>query len=195
MPAASPCMLLNRTCMLHASCLFTCTSGAECVLHAAAPALPESCPQHAPPPVCRHNPERYMQLVFAVSSVTMLVPVLFHLSQSKERDSLDPNAPGAPMSQHDCVSTNSEMTAPGVADHLRFVQMEVSQPEGQCCRHLFKSRIRSLQLLLSCALAQHGLPPSIHCTAASCRRLLPGNPRHPWPSACSKPMWTLSGPA
>eukprot|EP00891_Asterochloris_glomerata_P001066 jgi/Astpho2/1066/e_gw1.00017.7.1_t len=42
----------------------------------------------------KHNPERYMQLVFAVSSVTMLVPVLFHLSQSKERDSLDPNAPG-----------------------------------------------------------------------------------------------------
>ena len=51
--------------------------------------------------MCRHTPERYMQLVFAVSSVTMLVPVIFHLTQSKERDSLDPNAPGAPMSHFD----------------------------------------------------------------------------------------------
>ena len=41
-----------------------------------------------------------MQLVFAVSSVTMVVPVIFHLSQSKEKDSLDPNAPGVPMSHY-----------------------------------------------------------------------------------------------
>lgn len=160
-----------------------------------APALPESCPQHAPPPLCSYNPERYMQLVFAVSSVTMLVPVLFHLSQSKERDSLDPNAPGAPMSQHDCVSTNSEMTAPGVADHLRFVTDGGVSARRTMLQASPQIKIGSLQLLLSCALAQHGLPLSIHCTAASYRRLLPGNPRHPWPSACSKPMWTLFGPA
>ena len=35
-----------------------------------------------------------MQVVFAVSAGTMVVPVLFHTQFNTEGDSLDPNAPG-----------------------------------------------------------------------------------------------------
>lgn len=41
-----------------------------------------------------HKPERYMQTVFGVSAVTLLVPVAYHLQRTSEASSLDPNAPG-----------------------------------------------------------------------------------------------------
>lgn len=43
---------------------------------------------------CRYKPERYMQTVFGVSAVTLLVPVAYHLQRTSEASSLDPNAPG-----------------------------------------------------------------------------------------------------
>ena len=43
---------------------------------------------------CRYKPEQYMQTVFAVSAVTLVVPVAYHLQRSSETSSLDPNAPG-----------------------------------------------------------------------------------------------------
>ena len=105
--------MLLFTCKIHV-CQLRATSCSS------APALSESCLQRAPPPVCRHNPERYMQLVFAVSSVTMLVPVIFHLSQSKEKDSLDPNAPGGPMSQHDVMTEQLPGGQPYTLMHQRW---------------------------------------------------------------------------
>lgn len=41
-----------------------------------------------------YKPERYMQTVFAVSAVTLFVPVMFHMHRTSEQSSLDPDAPG-----------------------------------------------------------------------------------------------------
>ena len=124
---------MQTTCVLHA-----------CYMLQPCPAPSESCPQQAPPPACRHNPERYMQLVFAVSSVTMLVPVIFHLSQSKEKDSLDPNAPGVPMPDYSYHCEQflggqqaSHLDASDLAHTWYFSSNSgVTQPKGLCCRQL-----------------------------------------------------------
>jgi hypothetical protein len=38
--------------------------------------------------------EKYMQVVFGVAAASLFVPVLYHLQQSAELDSLNKDAPG-----------------------------------------------------------------------------------------------------
>ncbi|KAK9829693.1 hypothetical protein WJX72_007390 [[Myrmecia] bisecta] len=42
----------------------------------------------------RVRPEKYMQTVFAISAVSLFVPVIFHRTTADEYDSLSPDAPG-----------------------------------------------------------------------------------------------------
>ncbi len=43
----------------------------------------------------RFKPEKYMQLVFAVSAAALFIPVLYHRTRNEETDSLNKDSPGA----------------------------------------------------------------------------------------------------